>query len=71
MVTVPAAIAVTTPVETSIVATAGLLVYHSPVPVAELKVAVDPEQTCVAPITGVDVADTVTVLVMVAPQPVE
>ena len=52
MVTVPAAIPVTTPVEEPIVAIAGLLLLHRPPGVISLRVVDVPVQVLVAPVMG-------------------
>lgn len=63
IVAVPAATAVTTPVDASIAATEELLENHSPLPVAEDNVADPPAQIRVAPTIGAAIVDTVTSLV--------
>ncbi len=59
------------PVVLPIAAIASLLLDHSPVPADDVRVAVPPVQTVVAPTIGAGVVTTVTSRVAVAPQPVE
>ena len=67
MVVVPAAIAVTTPEEAPMVATAVLLAAHVPPPEASDRVTESPWQTAGSPVIAAGKGSTVTVVAAVHP----